>query len=378
MNPNRTQCYCDNPVSHYMQMLLPLIVLSLLFTSCGRRDDKTISSKKTLNGPIDFFDSKEAADAYAALPKYKEALRAGDFVAANGIACSVDFKKAIPEYQITYLHILSTCTECVSGECKRCNNSGICGMCDPPGYCSACKGQPERRIQCTTCICRYCGGNGVCRSCSGYRQLQCASCRGTGWGNGSEVKTCDQCGGRGKVAYQITRGAHPCQRCNGSGKIQGSRNKCQTCSGTGRQNCNQCKGSSRCTHCNGKGRNSSCDICGGKREVVYTCKSCNESGRCPICAGKNVCQLCQGKMLCTICNRLGVLQKFTLICDKSWLTRSSGIFSDANILVDYLSATTITINNRIITMPNQLSNGVAIIAMPDKYQNAAKLVFIKE
>lgn len=78
---------------------------------------------------------------------------------------------------------------------------------------------------------------GASKEVTFIRQEKCPDCKGTGAATSADVKTCDKCGGRGKVQYvtntlfgrQITYAA--CDKCGGRGKIV--TNPCKTCNGKG-------------------------------------------------------------------------------------------------------------------------------------------------
>lgn len=70
------------------------------------------------------------------------------------------------------------------------------------------------------------------------RMEQCDDCGGTGAKKGTDVKTCTECHGTGKVNFQqrsmfgMMTSTRPCNKCQGKGKIIES--PCSKCSGSGR------------------------------------------------------------------------------------------------------------------------------------------------
>ena len=69
------------------------------------------------------------------------------------------------------------------------------------------------------------------------RTCQCAKCHGTGAANGSTPQTCPDCQGRGQIrvsqrsAFGMVQTTRTCDRCGGTGKI--IHNPCDVCHGTG-------------------------------------------------------------------------------------------------------------------------------------------------
>ena len=69
------------------------------------------------------------------------------------------------------------------------------------------------------------------------RTCQCAKCNGTGAANGSTPQTCPDCQGRGQIrvsqrsAFGMVQTTRTCDRCGGTGKI--IQNPCDVCHGTG-------------------------------------------------------------------------------------------------------------------------------------------------
>jgi molecular chaperone DnaJ len=80
--------------------------------------------------------------------------------------------------------------------------------------------------------------NGVEKKIKVKRHVSCKSCAGNGSKNGTELKSCGTCGGRGQVnqVRQTMLGqmmtTATCTTCNGEGKIVSAR--CETCFGEGR------------------------------------------------------------------------------------------------------------------------------------------------
>lgn len=71
------------------------------------------------------------------------------------------------------------------------------------------------------------------------RKEECSTCQGSGAQSGSEVKTCDQCGGAGQVyvrqqtAFGTIQQVQTCDKCRGEGTI--IEKPCETCHGSGLQ-----------------------------------------------------------------------------------------------------------------------------------------------
>ncbi|MBD3353310.1 MAG: molecular chaperone DnaJ [Candidatus Lokiarchaeota archaeon] len=81
---------------------------------------------------------------------------------------------------------------------------------------------------------------GTTREIKFMRDVPCPDCDGTGAQNAKDVKTCDKCGGRGKVQYQASSGGglfgqvfsiRTCPKCGGTGQMIA--NKCRKCDGEG-------------------------------------------------------------------------------------------------------------------------------------------------
>lgn len=78
-----------------------------------------------------------------------------------------------------------------------------------------------------------------CKKTVSYEKVDaCPDCRGTGAKNGTEPKTCPQCGGSGQVRvsqrtpFGVVQTARTCDRCGGAGKVIDD--PCRTCGGSGR------------------------------------------------------------------------------------------------------------------------------------------------
>lgn len=78
-----------------------------------------------------------------------------------------------------------------------------------------------------------------CKKTVNYQKVDaCPDCHGTGAKNGTEPKTCPQCGGSGQVRvsqrtpFGVVQTARTCDRCGGTGKVIDD--PCRTCNGSGR------------------------------------------------------------------------------------------------------------------------------------------------
>ncbi len=77
-----------------------------------------------------------------------------------------------------------------------------------------------------------------CKKEVSYARVEkCPDCSGTGAAKGSNVKTCDKCGGRGQInttqrtVFGMMQSTTTCDKCGGKGKI--IENPCKNCRGTG-------------------------------------------------------------------------------------------------------------------------------------------------
>ncbi|MCL1903659.1 MAG: molecular chaperone DnaJ [Oscillospiraceae bacterium] len=81
---------------------------------------------------------------------------------------------------------------------------------------------------------------GVTHEIEVNRQEPCDTCKGSGAKPGTDLKTCTECNGAGRVRYQqrtifgISESLRPCNRCSGKGKIVET--PCSACAGQGRIN----------------------------------------------------------------------------------------------------------------------------------------------
>ncbi|WP_411675742.1 molecular chaperone DnaJ [Caproicibacter sp.] len=78
-----------------------------------------------------------------------------------------------------------------------------------------------------------------CKKTVNYQKVDaCPDCHGTGAKNGTEPKTCPQCSGSGQVRvsqrtpFGVVQTARTCDRCGGTGKVIDD--PCRTCNGSGR------------------------------------------------------------------------------------------------------------------------------------------------
>lgn len=128
-----------------------------------------------------------------------------------------------------------------------------CRYCFGTGFCKFCSGDGVNDTTGNACV--YCSQDvGVCNNCSGYgcltrdehnARLADNAARRYASGDDTEEK-CSQCGGSGYSNI-------PCHTCNGTGKYQGSsvvvrglnQNKCLSCDGMKYE---------KCAYCNGKGK----------------------------------------------------------------------------------------------------------------------------
>lgn len=78
---------------------------------------------------------------------------------------------------------------------------------------------------------------GATKSVNLVRQVSCNDCSGSGAEKGSELKTCDECNGQGRITkaqrtvFGTFQTATTCPHCHGQGKIP--EKECKTCRGTG-------------------------------------------------------------------------------------------------------------------------------------------------
>lgn len=344
--------------------------------SCNRVEVSQLPQDRPVED-IDFYGSKDIAEAHAAIPQYKSALMRGDFSAAWDCAQKVDFKQAFPTAQACNIFVFIPCNDCSDGKCHSCHGGGECIRCSAGGACSTCKGARQRSVPCNSCVCQYCRGNGACPACWGFGEKQCSTCAGTGYGKKVIAEKCTKCDGKGQIEFQMTRGTRPCPTCRGGGKIFKGRDACYTCNGRARIICKECRGSGRCTQCGGGGRNP-CSICSGSGQFIQTCPECKGSGNCPICSGTHVCPTCHGNKTCPTCAGRSAYLKYTFIADRAWLVTNNIIYS--SMMKDHptLYAPKFMLNGRCIIMPPDLRNGVAIIEQPSNFANAASNLLIKE
>lgn len=353
-----------------------LVVSFSIAVSCSRVDAPPNPQEKPVE-EIDFYGSKEIAEAHAAIPQYKSELLQGNFAAAWECAQKVNLKQAISTVQACSIYVLIPCNDCSDGKCRSCRGAGECVRCSADGACSTCKGERQRSVPCTSCLCQHCGGSGGCTACKGFGKKQCSTCSGTGYGKGVITEKCTKCDGKGQIEFQMTRGTRPCPTCRGGGKIFKGRDACSTCNGRARIICKECRGSGRCTQCGGGGRNP-CSICSGSGQFIQTCPECKGSGKCPICTGTHVCPTCKGNKTCPTCAGRSAILKYTLIADRAWLKTNSIIYSSMLAPPPTLYAPKFMLNGRCIIMPPDLRNGIAIIEQPSNYANAARNLLIKE
>ena len=367
-------------VKAYAHIFLSTVLLLGSFciaTSCHRAEAPTSQPELPPETAIDFYGSKDIADAHAAIPQYKLALSQGDFATADELAHKNDFNKTILQTQLCNIFVFSLCKDCSDGKCNLCHGEGVCLRCSAGGACHTCKGEGRRMVPCNSCICQHCGGSGGCPACRGFGKKQCSTCLGTGYGEKVKTKKCQKCLGKGTINFQLTPGARRCPVCRGSGKIITSRVHCSSCNGSGRVMFQECKGTGRCIYCGGVGRNP-CSICGGKGQYIQTCPECNGSGECPICSGTHVCPTCHGNKSCPTCAGRSSLLQYTLIADRSWLKTNGIIYSTMLTELPSLYAPKVMLDGRCIIMPPNLRNGVAIIDQASNYVNAANSLLIKE
>lgn len=112
-----------------------------------------------------------------------------------------------------------------TGQCKRCMGTGNTeqriGGHTPGTRCPDCNGEgclyEIQEIHCPHCVRGY---------VSSSEQIPCSQCNG----NGTETKTCPQCGGRRQYTETTTT---PCSACGGTGN-KTVRNTCPTCHGSGK------------------------------------------------------------------------------------------------------------------------------------------------
>jgi len=352
--------------------------MSFLVSSCGLKEETPSRPERTKIETIEFYDSIEIANAFAALPVVKDYLLTGNYAKAEELSNKADIKKAIPEDKGCLLNIFGLCQSCRDGKCSECKGKGNCGNCDDIANCTQCLGLPRTTSICESCICRSCGGNRICRSCHGNKQVNCSTCRGTGWGSGTTSVQCTNCKGKGQLNYQISRGQYTCTSCRGTGKIAGARQKCSACRGTAKVNCNSCIASGRCSTCHGRGRTMNCKDCAGSNQIVKICTTCNGSGKCRYCGGKNVCSTCQGNKYCKLCNGLSIRPALSIWIDKSWLRRSYGIHSPDDQLSSSVNGVNLSYRVHLITTPSNSFDGIVLIANPNEYSKSAKYLFIME
>lgn len=359
---------------NYRKSLALAAVSLIVLCGCSSESEESRgdASASIANLPeIEFFQSRDIANAHASIEQYIRLLKGGEFAEAAALAQRVRIQSAISANQQVNIAVFVSCADCHVGRCRLCSGSGVCARCKGSTVCRTCGGNSQRSRPCTACQCVTCGGSRICASCNGQGAGACTRCRGTGWGRGHQQQTCTQCNGAGSVSWQLTRGHRFCPRCGGSGSVDGRRNRCPICRGTAQAPCSDCGGRRQCGRCPVSAA-AVCRRCNGAGEEVAHCPECDGKSVCPPCAGRASCGPCMGTGDCRTCKAVGFVLAHNLPADSAWLNSMRTTVTDDAIGLVSESPLVVVVGERTIPLPSDRRTRTVVVSHSIKYAAAAR------